>query len=116
MREHREFEECRTEKQDKRYRITITDVTDGEKEVATEELASICLVGSGLDGTSMCEIVLNENIMGIAAMLHAGSKTRHAVRLATLVENMHKDDAREQANALEDMLTEMFNPTEGGVQ
>jgi hypothetical protein len=103
-----EFEKPSTTQLDKQYHIVITD---GDEVVVDEVMKGLCLVGEA--GNRLCEVVLNENIVGIAAMLHSGSKTRHAVRFATFVENMTKEDMAEQATDMEDMLS---NILEGGLQ
>lgn len=116
MGEHREIEAPRFDRQDKVYEVVIYDVTDAEntKEVAREQMQGLCLVGDCED--RMCEIVLNENLMNIAAMLSAGSKTKHAVRLSTLIENMKRSDANEQAAEYEDLLTSLLSDSKGGLQ
>ena len=103
-----EIEPPRMEQMDKHFRVVITD---GDKVVADEVMRGFLLVGE--DGERMCEIVMNENIATMAALLHSGSKTKHAVRLATLMENMKRDEAAENATEFEDMLNDML---EGGLQ
>ena len=104
----REIEPPRMDQLDKQFHVVITD---GDNVVADEIMKGLCLVGE--DGKRLCEIVLNENIVGIAAMLSSGSKTRHAVKFATFMDNMHKEDLAEQASEMEDMLNDML---EGGLQ
>jgi hypothetical protein len=114
MAEHREIGKPSLERQDKLYKVVITDETDEGKEVVNEVMSGLCVVGERDD--RMCEIVLNENILGISSMLASGTKTKHAVRLATLIENMRKQDTAEMATEFEDMLSDLMTGVEGGIQ
>lgn len=115
MDERKGLHETSMVKLDKKYKVIITDADSGE-EITSDMFSGLCLVGEGLDNESMCEIVLNENIVNIAAMLSAGKKTSHAIKLATFVDNMRKDDLREQATDMEDMLSDLLSGTQGGIQ
>ena len=107
----REIEPPSIGQADKVYRVVIIDETDGKEEIFNETMTGLCLVGE--KDERMCEIVMNENLLSMAAMLRAGSKTKHAVRLATFLENMRRDETAENATEFEDMLNGML---EGGLQ
>ena len=103
MSDHRQIEPPHMEQKDKQYRVIVME---GEEVIADETMKGLCLVGE--DGHRLCEMVLNENVMTIANMFRAGSKTKHAVRLATLLDNMVSDDLSEQASEMEDMLNNLM--------
>ena len=101
------------ERKEKHYRVVITDL-DKDEVLSDEVVSGLCLVGEFDD--HLLEIVLNESILGIAAMLSAGSKTKPAMRVATIVDNMRNEDLQEKAVEMEDALSEIFNRSEGGLQ
>ena len=112
----REFDKPSIEKQDKIYRVVITDVKE-DKELMNEELTSIGLVGEGKGDHTMTEVMLNMNVMTLAALFSAGSKTCHAARLASLVQRMKDEEEQDTATAVEESLLGILSGRiEGGIQ
>ena len=114
MAERRQIEDPHIGRQDKLYRVVITDETDGNTEVFNKTVCGLMMLGE--TGDKMCEIVLNESLVSIAALLDSSTKAKHAVRLATLINTMRKEDTAEMATEFEDMLSELMGGTEGGIQ
>ena len=114
MAERRQIEEPNIGRQDKLYRVVITDETDGNTEVFNKTVCGLMMLGE--TGDRMCEIVLNESLASMAALLDGSTKAKHAVRLVTLIDSIHKEDTAEMATEFEDMLSELMGGAEGGIQ
>lgn len=108
----REVEQPNFGQKDKTYRVIIIDETDGGKEIGNETMTGLCLVGER--GDKMCEIVLNENILGVASMLSCGSKTKHAVKLASFVNTMRDEETMEEN--MGKMVSDIVSDIKGGIQ
>ena len=89
------------------YRVTIEKITDGDvNEVVYNELLNrILLVGEDAENTSLCtEIIINNSIAGMAAMLLSGKKTRKAIFLANAMRSIMNDDRNDKEDELLEMI------------
>lgn len=96
------------------YIVRITEVnkdTGEETELMDDRFHTVCMLAEQADNeTKMVEVMLNENLMGLASMIAASTKHRMAARLALDV----LDSERKRASSVEDMLMDMIS--EGGLQ
>lgn len=95
------------ERANKTYHVVVTAI-DGDTGIETEEVNDtfngFMLLADCMDGETGAEIIMNENIMNMAAHLYTGKKTKMAVRLANLMLKMEEDKHSE----MEDMLLNMI--------
>lgn len=88
---------------EKLYRVTVTEVdpdTKAEKEVHLDEMYTGLTVVAECEDGRMAEVMMHENLMGLACKLASGSKTKTAVRLAAVLMDIKKDDAENAETAL----------------
>ena len=88
---------------EKLYRVTVTEVdpdTKAEKEVHLDEMYTGLTIVAECDDGRMSEVLMHENLIGLACKLASGSKTKNAVRLAAVLMDMKKTDAENAENAL----------------
>ncbi len=87
----------------KLYRVKVTEIdpeTNEEKEVHLDDnYTGLTIVAECEDGR-MAEVLMHENLMGLACKLASGSRTKTAVRLATVMMDMKKTDAENAENAI----------------
>ena len=85
------------------YRVTVTEVdpdTKAEKEVHLDEMYTGLTIVAECEDGRMAEVLMHENLMGLACKLASGSKTATAVRLAAVLMDMKKTDAENAETAL----------------
>jgi hypothetical protein len=89
---------------EKLYRVVITEIdpeTKAEKEVHVDELyQNVTLIADCADRNAMAEVVLNDNLIGIAAKLACGEKVKEAMKLAAVMTNILDDRAGKAENSL----------------
>ena len=84
------------------YKVRVVGVdpeTGAEEQVLEDNYAGFLLLADCGDGR-MAEVIVHENIMGIATKLAQGKKTRDAVRLAHVFMEMKQDAADNAESAL----------------
>ena len=94
----------------KRFKTVITSIdneTGEEKELLNEEYNSIVLLAD--EGEKIAEVIMNTNILNIAAMISSSRKIKMAAKLFNAMMSM-RDDIM---SGFEDQLSEML---EGGLQ
>ena len=87
---------------DKIYKVRVVGIdpaTGAEEEVLADDYAGFLLLADCGDGR-MAEVIIHENIMGMATKLAQGKKTRDAVRLANVLMQMKSDAADSIESAL----------------
>ena len=90
------------------YRIVATEIdtdTNEEKEVLNDEYEGFTLYGD--QGETFSEVMMHENIIGLASKLAQGKKSVIAMRLARVLE-MAKD------SDISDMEDDLLNMLRGG--
>jgi hypothetical protein len=89
---------------EKLYRVVITEIdpeTKAEKEVHVDELyENVTMIADCADGEKMTEVVLNDNLIGIAKKLVSGDKVCEAMKLATVMTKILDDRAGKAENSL----------------
>jgi hypothetical protein len=89
---------------EKLYRVVITEIdpeTKAEKEVHVDELyKNVTLIADCADRNTMAEVVLNDNLIGIAAKLAGGEKVSEAMKLAAVMAKILDDRAGKAENSL----------------
>ncbi len=88
---------------EKLYHVVITEIDPdkAEKEVCVDELyKNVTLIADCADRESMTEVVLNDNLIGIAAKLASGEKVKEAMQLATVLTKILGDRAGNAENSL----------------
>ena len=89
--------------------ITSTDVDTNEQNIELDEnYIGLTLIADNEDGKSMSEVIIHDNIANMAAKLASGDKTRIALKLARVMDDMKSD----RMSAIEDLLSDAI----GGVQ
>lgn len=95
------------ERANKTYHVVVTAI-DGDTGIETEEVNDtfngFMLLADAVDGEAMAEIIMNENIMNLAALMCTGNKTKIAVRLANMMLKMEESKHSE----MEDLLMSMI--------
>jgi len=87
---------------DKVYRVKVVGIdpeTGAEEQVLADDYAGFLLLAD-FGGGRMAEVIINENIIGMATKLAQGKKTRDAVRLANVFIAMKQEAAEGIENAL----------------
>lgn len=89
---------------EKLYRVVITEIdpeTKAEKEVHVDELyKNVTLIADCADRNTMAEVVLNDNLIGIAVKLAGGEKVSEATKLAAVMTKILDDRAGKAENSL----------------
>lgn len=89
---------------EKLYRVVITEIdpeTKAEKEVHVDELyKNVTLIAECAYRNTMAEVVLNDNLIGIAAKLAGGEKVSEAMKLAAVMAKILDDRAGKAENSL----------------
>jgi hypothetical protein len=89
---------------EKLYRVVITEIdpeTKAEKEVHVDELyKNVTLIADCADRNKIAEVVLNDNLIGIAAKLAGGGKVSEAMKLAAVMAKILDDRAGKAENSL----------------
>ena len=89
---------------EKLYRVVITEIdpeTKAEKEVHVDELyKNVTIIADCADRKSMAEVVLNDNLIGIAAKHACGEKVSEAMKLAEAMTRIHDSIAGKAENSL----------------
>lgn len=89
---------------EKLYRVVITEIdpeTKAEKEVHVDEIyQNVTLIADFADRKAMAEVVLNDNLIGIAAKLAGGEKVSEAMKLAAVMTKILDDRAGKAENSL----------------
>jgi hypothetical protein len=89
---------------EKLYRVVITEIdpeTKAEKEVHVDSLyQNVTLIADLADRKAIEEVVLNDNLIGIAAKLACGEKVKEAMKLAAVMTNILDDRAGKAENSL----------------
>ena len=89
---------------EKLYRVVITEIdpeTKAETEVCVDELyKNVTLLADCADSKAMTEVVLNDNLIGIAAKLAASDKANEAMKLAAVMTEIFSDRAGKAENGL----------------
>lgn len=108
-------DETFNERMNHKWRVTITEIDEsGEEKVVHNELhSSVCMLAEDAESENrMSEIMINENLSGLASMIAASQKHRIAARIA--IEMM--DVERKKNFDMETLLMDMFQSAEGGIQ
>ncbi len=88
----------------KLYRVVITEgdpESKAEMEVHVDEFfKNVTLIADCADRKAMAEIVLNDNLIGIAAKLAGGDKVSEAMKLATAMTQILDSRAGKAENSL----------------
>lgn len=103
----------------KKYHVTIygvEDETGNEELLANEIFDGLTLLGD--IGEGFAEIVMNDSLYNIAAKLGSSKTVSKAMKLSMAILKLSKEEKDENATAMEDLLTSLFEGTgtEGGVQ
>lgn len=89
---------------EKLFRVVITEIdpeTKAENEVYLDELyKNVTLIADCADRNKIAEVVLNDNLIGIAAKLASGEKVKEAMKLAAIMMKIHDDKAGKAENSL----------------
>lgn len=89
---------------EKLYRVVITEIdpeTKAEKEVHVDELyQNVTLIADCADRKTVAEVVLNDNLIGIAAKLAGGEKVSEAMKLAAAMTQILDSIAGKAENSL----------------
>ena len=89
---------------EKLYRVVITEIdpeTKAEKEVHVDELyKNVTMIADYADRNTMAEVVLNDNLVGIAVKLASGEKVNEAMKLAAVMTKILDDIAGKAENSL----------------
>ena len=102
----------------KYYKMIVTEIneeTGEEKEISNEEFNGFTVLADCHDNPDrMCEMMIHENIAGLAGKLAEGKKTKHAVKLAALILEMQKAESDREVSAMESFLSDIIS--NGGIQ
>lgn len=89
---------------EKLYRVVITEIdpeTKAEKEVHVDELyKNVTLIADCADRKAMAEVVLNDNLISIAAKLAGGETVSEAMKLAAAMTQILDSRAGKAENSL----------------
>ena len=87
---------------EKLYKMTVVKVDQetNEEEVVLDDTYNGFTLSAICDDGRMAEVVMNDNIMGMASRFAQGKNTRAAVRLASVLLAMKRDDAENAENDL----------------
>lgn len=89
---------------EKLYRVVVTEIdpeTKAEKEVHVDELyKNVTLIADCADRNAMAEVVLNDNLVGIATKLAVGKKVSEAMKLAAVMAKILDDRAGNAEDSL----------------
>lgn len=89
---------------EKLFRVVITEIdpeTKAEKEVCLDELyENVTLIADCADRNKLAEVVLNDNLIGIAAKLASCEKVKEAMKLAAAITQIIGDRAGKAENRL----------------
>ena len=110
-----EYDETYNERRNHTFRVVITEIDEdgNEQELHNEVHRSVCMLGEDVENENrMCEIMVNENITGLASMIANSQKHRLAARLAVDV----IEAERKKNFDMEDLLMDLFQSAEGGIQ
>jgi len=95
------------------YHVVITEVDAKTNELIETHLdtnyKNVALVAGSVDGNSMAEVILNDNLIGIATKLSQGSKMKKAVLLASVLAKILNGKTAE-----EDLFNAFMNDMMGG--
>ena len=108
-------DEIYEDRKNHKWRVTITEINEsGEEKVVHDELhSSVCMLAEDAESENrMSEIMINENLAGLASMIAGSQKHRIAARIA--IEMM--DVERKKNFDMETLLMDMFQSAEGGIQ
>ena len=86
------------------YHVVITEVdpeSKAEMEVHVDEYyKNVTLIADCADRNAMAEVVLNDNLIGIAQKLASGEKVSEAMKLAEVLTKLLDDRAGKAENSL----------------
>jgi hypothetical protein len=89
---------------EKLYRVVITEIdpeTKAEKEVHVDELyKNVTLIADCANRDAMAEVVLHDNLIGIATKLACGETVSEAMKLASVMTNILDDRAGKAENSM----------------
>ena len=100
------------EPMNKRYKTVITSIdneTGEEEELLNEEYNGLVLLGDDDENNRVSEVLMNVNLLSVAAMISSTKKIKYAAKLSSTITSMHDDIM----SGFEDQLSEML---EGGLQ
>jgi len=89
---------------EKLFHVVVTEIdpeTKAEKEVHVDELyKNVTLIADCADRNTLAEVVLNDNLIGIAAKLACCEKVSEAMKLAAVMTKLLDDRAGRGENSL----------------
>ena len=111
------MEERRSERSNNTYRVLIYEIdcnTKEEKQIHDYEHSTVCMLADDAhDDNHMCEVMMNDNIHGLAEKIASSHKFSVAAKLAVFLMDLKNNKMSE----FEDLLAEaLSNEVEGGIQ
>lgn len=98
------------------YHVVITQIDNetGEECVVDDDLfRNVCVLAEDANEESkMCEMVINQNVATLAALIASS----HKFSLASRIANAMADEQNHRGSMMENLLMDMFASSEGGVQ
>lgn len=91
----------------KTYHVVITSYDDETKETEThvdKDFNGLSILADNTDGESFHEIVLHDNIMGLAQKIHQSKNFSKAAKLVSVLDGFRNRDSKDAEDALASMI------------